>query len=66
MVGLVETLRRERELTILMVTHQPEDIPSPSTRTLFVEDGRIAADGSFADLAARPTPALRRYLGGPR
>jgi thiamine transport system ATP-binding protein len=65
MMLLVDTLRRERGLTVVMVSHQLDDLPDiPDARAAFVIDGRIAA----ADLASRlleapPLPAIADYLG---
>ncbi len=47
--GLVETLERlfgENRLTVLLVSHEPGLIPGACGRLLFMQQGRIVADGS--------------------
>lgn len=64
MLDLVAGLVAERGLTVLMVTHQPEDARRIARDVLFLEDGRVvaqgAAEGFFA--ATGPEPFLR-YMG---
>ena len=42
MLDLVREIQAERKLTVLMVTHQPEDARYAASRIAFVQDGRIA------------------------
>lgn len=42
MLDLIREIQQERELTILMVTHQPEDAKYAASRIAFVQNGRIA------------------------
>ncbi|NNG05757.1 MAG: thiamine ABC transporter ATP-binding protein [Inquilinus sp.] len=64
MVALVDRLRRERGLTVLLVTHLLDEVGDFADRAIFVCDGRILADGVPADLLNRPTvPELKAYLG---
>ena len=42
MLDLTMEIQKERELTILMVTHQPEDAKYAASRIAFVQNGRIA------------------------
>ena len=59
-------MRRERRLTVLMVTHQPDDARLAAGRTAWVEDGAIRRIGPTAALFADPGfAALRLYLGEP-
>lgn len=64
MVALVESLRRERGLTVVMVTHLLDELRAVTMRAVFVHNGRILAEGP-ADrlLAAPPVPELAAYLG---
>jgi thiamine transport system ATP-binding protein len=64
MLDLLGEVQKDRRLTILMVSHQPEDARYAASHTAFVEAGRI--------LAMRPTeeffrtkdlPELGDYLG---
>ena len=64
MVLLVDRLRRERGLTVLMVTHLLDDLRRLDLRTVFVHGGRILADDRASVLlAARTPPELAAYLG---
>jgi thiamine transport system ATP-binding protein len=42
MLDLIREIQKERKLTVLMVTHQPEDAKYAATRIAFVQNGRIA------------------------
>jgi thiamine transport system ATP-binding protein len=64
MLDLVARLQAARQLTVLFVSHQPEDALYAATRTAFVHDGRIlqvAETAALFDGAA--IPELRAYLG---
>lgn len=63
MTALVDRLRRDRGLTVVMVSHQIEEVLDIASRALFVDDGRIVADGPFREMiAAPPTPEVARYV----
>lgn len=63
-VDLIARMQAERGLTLLLVSHAPSELAGLCGRLLFIEGGRIAQDGPFADLMDAPgdTP-LGRYLG---
>jgi thiamine transport system ATP-binding protein len=42
MLVLIREIQKERKLTVLMVTHQPEDARYAASRIAFVQNGRIA------------------------
>lgn len=64
MLELIGALRRTRPMTVLMVTHHPEDARGHADRVAFVEDGRIAALGPTGRLLeASDEPAVAAYLG---
>jgi thiamine transport system ATP-binding protein len=64
MLGLVADLHAERGMTVLFVTHQPEDARRLATMIVFLEDGRVAASGETAKFFGRHGPeAFRRYIG---
>ena len=66
MVLLVDRLRRERGLTVLMVTHLLDELFQIDMRAVFVHGGRVLADGRAAELlASRSPPELAAYLGTP-
>jgi thiamine transport system ATP-binding protein len=65
MVDLVRDLAAERGLTVLWVTHEPQDARHAASHTAYVEAGRIVALKPTADLFATvaATPGLGAYLG---
>jgi len=64
MLDLVTDLRRAAGLTVILVSHQPEDARRIADRAAFVADGRVRAVGRLPEfLDAPPLPALAAYLG---
>ena len=64
MLDLVKSMAQSKAITVLMVTHQPEDAEYAATHTAYLENGRIIALRSTADLfAATDLPGLTAYLG---
>jgi thiamine transport system ATP-binding protein len=64
MLDLVRTMQQARRLTVVMVTHQPEDALPAASHTAFLENGRIVALRPTAELfAAEDMPGLKAYLG---
>lgn len=63
MLDLVNSLARARGFTVMFVSHQPDDARHAAGRTIFVDAGRIQADGPTAALFAAPSGALAAYLG---
>ncbi len=64
MLDLVAELRAAAGLTVVLVSHQPEDARRIAERAAFVHDGRILAEGPLpALLDAPPVPELAAYLG---
>ena len=64
MLDLVSEVQKERKLTVLMVSHQPEDALHAASHTAFLENGQILAmrpTGEF--FAATDIPQLPAYLG---
>lgn len=67
MLDLVKEMQQARRMTIVMVTHQPEDARHAASHTAYLEDGRILALRPTAELlAATDLPGLSAYLGGTR
>lgn len=64
MLELVSELHTERKMTILMVTHHPQDACLLCDTIAFIENGSVAAiaptDEMFSDVAP---PAFRAYIG---
>ena len=65
MLDLVRQIQKERKLTVLMVTHQPEDAEYAATRIAFVQNGRIAHFLPTKRFFAASAPAeISAYLRG--
>jgi thiamine transport system ATP-binding protein len=64
MLDLVSSLQEARAMTVLFVTHQPQDARRMAKAIVFVENGKVAATGSVADFFNGAGPdAFRRYIG---
>lgn len=63
MLALVAELAAETGLTVLIVTHDPEDARRIAQRTILVADGIAAPPVDTVALFTDPPPALRAYLG---
>jgi thiamine transport system ATP-binding protein len=65
MLDLIREIQRERKLTVLMVTHQPEDAKYAASRIAFVQNGRIAHVLPTKQFFAASAPAdISAYLRG--
>lgn len=58
--GLIERIR-ERGVTILLVTHFMEEAERLADRVLLIDAGRVVAEGTPAQLAARATAQTVRF-----
>ncbi|PWL16834.1 thiamine ABC transporter ATP-binding protein [Falsochrobactrum shanghaiense] len=64
MLDLVKQLQSETGMSVLMVTHTPEDALYLDTQLLFLDNGSIRAQGPARELLSPSGPeALRRYIG---
>ncbi|MCK4206320.1 thiamine ABC transporter ATP-binding protein [Brucella pituitosa] len=64
MLDLVRELQRENAMTVLMVTHTPEDALYLDALLLFLDNGRISAQGPAVELLSSSGPeALKHYIG---
>jgi thiamine transport system ATP-binding protein len=64
MLDLVKSMAEAKRITVLMVTHQPEDAQYAATHTAYLEAGRIEALRPTAELfVATDLPGLTAYLG---
>lgn len=64
MLDLVAGIHAERAMTVLFVTHQPEDARRIGQDVVFLDAGMIAATGPAADFFDRSGPEVfRRYIG---
>jgi thiamine transport system ATP-binding protein len=65
MLDLIKEIQMERKLTVLMVTHQPEDAKYAAKRIAFVQAGRIAHFLPTKQFFAASAPAeISAYLRG--
>lgn len=66
MLDLVSEIQKEKNLTVLLVTHQPEDARHAASRSAFVHNGQVLAERPTAELFdASDIPELAAYLGTP-
>jgi thiamine transport system ATP-binding protein len=64
MLGLVRELHAEHGMTVIMVTHHPEDAQLLGDHIAFIEDGRITAFEATAKMFSGAAPeAFRDYIG---
>jgi len=64
MLDLVAGLVAEHGLTVLMVTHQPEDARRIAGDMLFLENGQVVAHGAAEEFFGDTGPdAFKRYMG---
>ena len=63
MHALVDSLQKANELTVIVVTHLPNEIAPLAETTAFMHDGRVLEHGPTVELLADPQHAeLNRYL----
>jgi thiamine transport system ATP-binding protein len=66
MLDLIADIHRERAMTVLLVTHQPDDARRIASHTAFVHAGKILASRPTHELlGANDIPELEEYLGLP-
>lgn len=64
MLALLGELHAQKRMTVLFVTHQPEDARKVAGEVILVEAGHIAATGPTATFFGdAPPEAFRRYIG---
>ena len=64
---LVDQLRRDHHLTVLLVSHNPHETAEIADNALFLENGRVFEHGKLETLLEGPaTPELANYLVQPR
>lgn len=67
MLDLIDALQQENAMSVLMVTHTPEDALRLKTWLIFIENGHISATGEAAELLSPSGPqALQHYMGNQR
>ena len=64
MLDLLAKVQAETRMTVLLVTHQPDEARRMAERLVFVDNGKVAAAGNTADFFAGNGPeTFRRYIG---
>ncbi|TIT27006.1 MAG: thiamine ABC transporter ATP-binding protein, partial [Mesorhizobium sp.] len=64
MLDLLANVHTERQMTVLFVTHQPEDARRIGQDVVFLDNHTVAATGTAADFFDGSGPdAFRRYVG---
>ncbi|TPK88965.1 thiamine ABC transporter ATP-binding protein [Mesorhizobium sp. B2-4-17] len=64
MLDLVAGVHAERGMTVLFVTHQPQDARRIGQNVVFLDNGAVVATGKADDFFAGAGPdAFRRYIG---
>lgn len=64
MIALVRKLHERQGMTILLVSHFPEDVRKLADRILFLHDRRIAESGPVTELLGKtPSSLIAGYLG---
>jgi len=63
MLDLVRALRDRVGLTVLMVTHDPEDARYAAERTAFIAGGRVVMVDATERVLRSEMPEVRAYLG---
>ena len=65
MLELLVELQKDRKLTVLMVSHQPEDAQQAASHTAFLDGGQIVAMRPTVEFfTSTDVPGLEAYLGG--
>ncbi|MBZ6078526.1 thiamine ABC transporter ATP-binding protein [Microvirga puerhi] len=52
MIRLVDTLRRKRNVTVIMSIHTPEDVADVAEQMVLIIDGKVAVNGSPAKVVS--------------
>jgi thiamine transport system ATP-binding protein len=63
MLELTDLLRKAQGLTVLLVTHDPNEAARIATRTAFIAEGQIVMFDRTAAVLTSDRPEIRDYLG---
>jgi thiamine transport system ATP-binding protein len=63
MLELTDQLRQAQGLTVLLVTHDPNEAARIATRTAFIAEGKVVLFGPTEEVLTSDNPAVRNYLG---
>jgi thiamine transport system ATP-binding protein len=62
MLALVKAMQKAQNLTVLMVTHQPEDAKAIADHVIFVSDGVVHAPQSLQQFRNSKNQSIKDYL----
>lgn len=63
---LILELKQLLDLTVVMVTHDPDSLWRTADRVAFLGEGRVLALDTIAAVASNPHPEIQHYFSGPR
>jgi thiamine transport system ATP-binding protein len=63
MLELTDRLRRAQKLTVLLVTHDPNEAARSADRTAFIAEGRVIMFDRTESVLKSSAPEIRHYLG---
>ena len=64
MTALLSQLQRERQMSVLTVTHHPQEWRDVADDLIFIENGRVAVSGKASEMLGTNAPEqVRKYLG---
>lgn len=64
MLDLVDRLRKERQLTVVMASHAPEDARVIADKVAYIADGKVVESGPPSRiLGNKASSAIQQYLG---
>jgi thiamine transport system ATP-binding protein len=64
MLDLVKSIQQQKSLTVLMVTHQPEDAKRVADNVIFIVNGKVNAAQSIKSFLTDRDQAIQDYLVG--
>ena len=64
--SLIRDLRRDLDLTVVMVTHDLDTLAALSDRVAALADGRLVATGTLAEVRTVDHPFIREYFASER
>ena len=63
MIGLVAELQAEHNLSIVLVTHDPQDALKMASEVMFIAEGGVYWQGQGNDFLQQQSAPIQRYLG---
>ena len=62
-LGLLEKINKELEISVVIVTHEMEVVKSIAKRAILLEGGKIIGSGSIEELFLKPDEKMKEFLG---